>query len=206
MGLPAQVRVKLSSEAAGSIAITPVVVQEMALADLLEHVLASTGGKQLERIGETLRRGTLVSGASRLRWEGFEAEFETLSALLSRFPDPAPARPFRAEDCRGLLFLGPAARLEFTREAAARRRFLRRRSFWDAVLEHSARLVYESYSYRARADLYAVPFTQAEAAALREQAALLSFPSLARQVAASSFDRLQLSVVRANASHSSIST
>lgn len=205
MGLPARVRVKLSSEAAGSIAITPVVVQEMALADLLEHVLASTGGKQLERIGETLRRGTLVSGASRLRWEGFEAEFEPLSALLSRFPDPDPARPFRAEECRGLLFLGPAAKLEFTREAAARRRLLRRRSFWDAVLEHSVRFVYDSYSYRDRADVYTVRFTPAEASALRAQAGLLKYPTLARQVAASSFDRLQLSVARENVSRFSTS-
>jgi len=206
MSLPAQVRVKLSSEAAGSIAITPVVIQEMALSDLLEHVLAAAGGKQLERIGETLKRGTLVSGASRLRWEGFDAEIETLSALLSQFPDPDPARPFRTEGCRGILLLGPAARIEIPREAASKRRFLRRRSFWDAVIEHAAHPVYESYSYRERADIYAARLTPAQTARLREEAGLLSYSSLARLVAASFFDRLQLAVSRETASRSSIST
>jgi len=205
MSLPAQVRVKLSSEAAGMIAITPVVIQEMALSDLLEHVLASTGGKQLERIGETLRRGTLVSGASRLRWEGFDAEIETLSALLEQFPDSDPARPFRAEGCRGILFWGGTARLEMPRAAAARRRFLRRRSFWDALMEVAPTPGYDCYSYREKADVYAASFTREQSQAVREAAALLSYPSLARQVAASSFDRLQLFVVRESASRSSTS-
>ncbi len=206
MSLPAQVRVKLSSEAAGSIAITPVVIQEMALGDLLEHVLAVTGGKQLERIGETLKRGTLVSGASRLRWEGFDAEIETLSALLSQFPDPDPARPFRTEGCRGILLLGPATRIEIPREAASKRRFLRRRSFWDAVMEHAAQPAYDSYSYRERADIYTARLAAAQTARLREAAGLLSFSSLARQVASSFFDRLQLAVSRETAARSSTST
>jgi len=206
MSPPATVRVKLSSEAAGSITITPVVIQEMAIGDLLEHVLAATGGKQLERIGETLKRGTLVSGASRLRWEGFESEIEALSALLKQFPDPDPARPFRTKGCRGVIFLGPAAHIEISRDAAAKRRFLRRRSFWDAVLECAGDPTYESYSYRERADLYTTTLTLAQAARLRDDAKLLSYPSLVRQLVASSFDRLQLVVARETASHSSIST
>lgn len=206
MSLPALVRVKLSSEAAGMIAITPVVIQEMALSDLLEHVLATTGGKHLERIGETLRRGTLVSGASRLRWEGFDAEIETLSALLEQFPDSDPARPFRAEGCRGILFLGVAARLEMPRAAAEQRRLLRRRSFWDEVMEAVPSPVYESYSYREKADVYGAALGREQAQRLREAATLLRYPSLARQVAASSFDRLQLFVVRESAWSSSTST
>lgn len=206
MDLPATVRVKLSSEEAGTIAITPVVIQEMTVGDLLEYVLAATGGKQLERIGETLKRGTLVSGASRLRWEGFDAEIETLSALLNQFPDPDPARPFRTEGCRGIVFLGPAARIEISREAAAKRRFLRRRSFWDAVVEQASGVAYESYSYRERADIYEARLTPAQAASLRGEAKLLSYPSLARQLATSSFDRLRLAVSRESASHSSTST
>lgn len=206
MSLPAQVRVKLSSEAAGLIALTPVVIQEMALSDLLDHVLASAGGKHLERIGETLRRGTLVSGATRLRWEGFDAEIETLSALLQQFPDSDPARPFRAEGCRGILFLGPSARFEMPREAAAKRRFLRGRSFWDAVMETAAQPAYDCYSYREKADVYTVSLSHEQVHRLRGEAGLLSYPALARQVAASSFDRLQLFVVRASVSHSSTST
>lgn len=206
MSLPAHVRVKLSSEAAGMIAITPVVIQEMALRDLLEHVLVSTGGKHPERIGETLRRGTLVSGATRLRWEGFDAEIETLSALLEQFPDSDPARPFRMEGCRGILFLGAVVRLELPRTAAERRRFLRRRSFWDAVREMLAAPQYECYSYREKADVYGVGLTREQGQRLREAASLLTYPSLARQLAASSFDRLQLFVVRESDWRSSTST
>ena len=206
MSPPATVRVKLSSEAAGSITITPVVIQEMALGDLLEHVLATTGGKQLERIGETLKRGTLVSGASRLRWEGFDAEIETLSALLKQFPDPDPARPFRTKGCRGIVFLGSKVHIELAREAAEKRRFLRRRSYWDAVMECAAHPVYDSYSYRERADQYTVALTDEQARRLREEAKLLSYPSLAHQLSSSSFDRLQLAVVRENVSGSSTST
>jgi hypothetical protein len=206
MDPPERVRVKLSSEAAGSITLTPVVIQEIALRDLLEHVLAATGGKQLERIGETLKRGTLVSGASRLRWEGFDAEIETLSALLEQFPNPEPARPFRTEGCRGFLLLGAGVRIEIAREAAKKRRFLRRRSFWDAAIELGRCAVYETYSYREHADLYTVVLTVAQARYLREEARLLSYPSLARQLASSSFDRLQMPVSRENASRASTST
>ena len=43
MALPPTVRVKLSSEAAGSISLTPVVVQEFAIRELVENILAVTG-------------------------------------------------------------------------------------------------------------------------------------------------------------------
>ena len=43
MALPATVRVKLSSEAAESISLTPVVVQELPIRELVEHMLGVTG-------------------------------------------------------------------------------------------------------------------------------------------------------------------
>jgi len=51
MALPPTVRVKLSSEAAGSISLTPVVVQEFAVRDLVENILAVTG-KDESRVGD----------------------------------------------------------------------------------------------------------------------------------------------------------
>ena len=41
--LPQTVRVKLSSEAAEAIAMTPVVVQELPVRELIEHMLGVTG-------------------------------------------------------------------------------------------------------------------------------------------------------------------
>jgi len=64
MALPPIVRVKLSSEAAESISITPVVVREMPVRELVEYMLGVTG-KDEARIRELLLRGSLVSGASR---------------------------------------------------------------------------------------------------------------------------------------------
>src|SRR5450756_1325760 len=72
MALPPTVRVKLSSEAAESISITPVVVQEMPVRELVEYMLGVTG-KDEARIRELLLRGSLVSGASRFRWTGWDA-------------------------------------------------------------------------------------------------------------------------------------
>ena len=57
----------------GSISITPVVVREMPLRELVEYMLGVTG-KDEARIRELLLRGTLVSGASRFRWAGWEAD------------------------------------------------------------------------------------------------------------------------------------
>ena len=67
MSLPDRVRVKLSSEAAEGISITPVVVQEIGTRELVEYMLGLTG-KDEARVRELLLRGTLVSGASRFRW------------------------------------------------------------------------------------------------------------------------------------------
>src|SRR5215208_2705507 len=98
MALPATVRVKLSSEAAESISLTPVVVQQLPVRELIEHMLGLTG-KDERRIRELLLRGTLVSGASRFRWTGWEADPEGLREVLATFPDPEPSRPFAAERC-----------------------------------------------------------------------------------------------------------
>src|SRR6058998_2538127 len=98
MSLPDTVRVKLSSEAAEYVSLTPVVVQEMPVRELVEHLLGITG-KDEARICDLLLRGTLVSGASRFRWTGWQADAEGVRSLLATFPDPNPSRPFSAGHC-----------------------------------------------------------------------------------------------------------
>src|SRR5579859_6103389 len=98
MPLPPTVRVKLSSEVAESISITPVVIREIPIRELIEHMLGITG-KDVPRLHELLRRGTLVSGASRFRWVGWDADHEAIRELLGDFPDPDPKRPFSPELC-----------------------------------------------------------------------------------------------------------
>ena len=59
MPLPQTVRVKLSSEAAEAISLTPVVVQDLPTIELIEHILGITG-KDEPRIRDVLLRGADV--------------------------------------------------------------------------------------------------------------------------------------------------
>src|SRR5213079_446365 len=112
------IRVKLSSEAAEYVSITPVVVQEMPVRDLVEHMLGITG-KDEARIRDLLLRGTLVSGASRFRWVGWDAEVEGLRELLATFPDADPLRAFAPEGCLRAILRGGRQVIEISRDAGA---------------------------------------------------------------------------------------
>src|SRR5208283_2199016 len=118
MAIPGTVRVKLSSEVAESISLTPVVLREMPVRELMEHLLAVTG-KDEPRICEILLRGALVSGASRFRWAGWDADVDGLRELLAGFPDPDPARPFVAARCIRVVLKGRQI-VDIGREAASR--------------------------------------------------------------------------------------
>src|ERR1700692_2849846 len=65
MPLPTTVRVKLSSEVAESISITPVVLRDIPIRELIEHMIGITG-KDESRLHDLLLRGTLVSGVCHL--------------------------------------------------------------------------------------------------------------------------------------------
>jgi len=195
--LPDTIRVKLSSEEAGAVSITPVVVREMPLRELVETMLG-VAGKDAARIRELLLRGTFVSGASRFRWAGFEAELAGLEEMLVTFPGRDAARPFDAGRCLRAVFRGPGGRGEFTREAAARRRFLRRRSFWDVLMEvaMAASPDYLDYSYKEKADCYRLPLTPEIVACLRQHAGLLRYSSMQQQIRRAAFDSVDLYVSR----------
>jgi hypothetical protein len=192
-GSTRRIRVKLSSEEAGSISLTPVVVQEMPLHDLLEHILASAG-KDEERVRGLLRRGAVVSGASRFRWEGWDEDPASLREHLAAFPDPDPARPFSPAACIRVVLRAPGRRLEIDREAGAARRLLRRRNFWDALtaLAAAGAPVYRDYSYRHRADCYHLSLTSAQLAALRQAASLLAYSGLRDAIRQIAYDSLEL--------------
>jgi hypothetical protein len=183
MGLPGTVRVKLSSEEAGYLSITPVVVREMPLAELVETILAATG-KEPARVAEVLASGTLTRGASRLRWEGLHTGTEDVRTLLAAFPDPEPARRFEPQGCACVVLRSAEGGVEIPRRTASARRRLRRRSFWDALMELSQRqpLRYVTYCYRQRADCYAADLTPAAALELKAQAEELRYSALRKQL------------------------
>ena len=197
MALPAIVRVKLSSEEAGAVSITPVVVQDLPARELIETMLGVTG-KDATRIRELLLRGTFVSGASRFRWTGFAAEAADVEAMLGGFPDHDPARPFDAERCVRAVLHGPGGRIELTREDGQQRRFLRKRSFWEVLMTiaRAGSPRYVEYSYKEKADWYRMALPAESATRLREQAGLLRYSWLEVQVRRSALELVDFYVAR----------
>lgn len=195
MPLPDSIRVKISSEAAGGIAMTPVVVREMPPREIVELMLGVTG-KDAARIIELLLRGTLVSGASRFRWEGLAADRDAVESLLATFPDADPSRGFDAAACFHVVLRGPSVQIGIPAEAASRRGFLQGRSFHDELLALAEAPAYLDYSYRERADRYHVHLTAEQAARLRAAARLLRYRGLADQIRGAALDRIEFYVRR----------
>ncbi len=197
MALPPTVRVKLSSEAAESISLTAVVVQDMPLRELVEYMLGAIG-KDEARVRQLLLRGSLVSGASRFRWTGWDAPLDDLRQLLAAFPDPDPSRPFAAVHCTRATLRGGRQPIEISREAGSRKGLFQRESFWDALMKvvSGAAPAYAAYSYRERADRYLRDFTPDELAQLRAAAPLLRYTILSEQIRAQPFTQAELYATR----------
>ena len=198
MGLPATIRVKLSSEEAGAIAMTPVVMREMPLGELVALML-DLAGKDAARVRELLLRGTLVSGASRYRWEGWQADLGDLGELLASLPGPDPGRPFVADRCAQVWMRGASLRAGVPRAALTRRRLLQRRSFWDVLMEAVAGggLEYAGYSYKDRADRFRLKVTDEVSRRIRENAGLLCYTSLENQIRLGRVESVEFLVERA---------
>jgi hypothetical protein len=183
MSLPATVRVKLSSEAAGSISITRVVVQDLPVRDLVEHMLGITG-KDEARVRELLLRGALVSGASRFRWGGWEADLAGIRDLLASFPDHEPTRPFAPERCVRAVLRGGRQIVEIPREAGERKPLLRKTSFWDLLMQTAAagEIKYLHYSYKDHADCYRLELSLGAAEKLRAAGEMVRYTTLREQI------------------------
>jgi hypothetical protein len=195
--LPETIRVKLSSEAADYVSITPVLVQELPLRELVGHMLGVTG-KDASRIRELLLRGTLVSGASRFRWTGWDADLDGIRELLTAFPDPEPGRPFHPARCVRATLRTTRQPIEIPREAAARKKLFKKSSFWDVLMEvaQATGLRYEIYSYSDRADIYHATLSVESAARLHQAVGALKYTRLKDQIAAASLEAVDLHVPR----------
>jgi hypothetical protein len=178
--LPETIPVKYTEEEAEYVSIRPVVRQSFRAAELVDMVLAVTG-KDLPRIQQILRSGTVVFHSYRYWWEGFEADATALNEILARYPDSFPesdpSRPFRADRCTEAILesSGSPARhsLRLRRDAAAKRKLLRARSFWDCLmsLARDAAPEYREYSYALRGDLYSMALAPPQVAELARDAA-----------------------------------
>jgi hypothetical protein len=193
MALPQTIRVKLSSEAAEAISLTPVVVQELAVRELIEHMLG-IAGKDEARIRELLKRGTLVSGASRFRWTGWDADADAIREVLATFPDADPSRKFEASRCFRAILRGTRQSLDVAREAGARKGLFQRTSFWDLLMEvaGAASAGYGGYSYKDRADWFRRELTVAEAERIRSGSDAVRFSTMRDQLRVVAFSQVDL--------------
>ncbi len=168
--LPDTIPVKYTEEDAEFLSIRPVVKQIFRLPELLDMILSVTG-KDAARIKKTLQGGTIVFHFYRYRWEGIAAEDSELAAVLAQFPDADPSRPFAADQCSAVLLdTGAMTPPEWKKPDAASRRWFRRKSFWDCLMELAARESpsYLAYSYERKGDLFALPIDPTQLPALAQ--------------------------------------
>jgi hypothetical protein len=175
--------VKYSEDTAQFADLRPVRRQPMTLHELVGLVLISTG-KHRERLRERLAKGTCAYNIYRYWWEGFAVDPPTLETVLAAFPDPDPARPFDPALCLWARFFDdqqptPHETL-IEKEEAGRRRWFRRRSFWDSLMEFSQNRqpIYQDYSYYHRADLYRVALAAGNLAQVLDECRRLAHRSV----------------------------
>ena len=173
------IEVKYSEDLAQFAEVRPVRRQPMSLHELVGLVLTATG-KHPDRVRERLRSGTCPYNVYRYWWEGFEIEEAALAEVLAEFPDPDPTRPFQREACQWARLSDASQPVAHTllieKAEAAARRWLRRWSFWDSLLDSLAGhpLTYQEYSYVHRADIYRMEVTGEICARLAEAAQRLA--------------------------------
>lgn len=197
MPLPETIAAKVSSEAAGYITMSRVMLHQMPVAELIERVLGVTG-KNAPRVREILLRGTIVSGATRYRWDGIEASEREVAELLAEFPDPQPERPFDASHCTRIVLRGERGSAEITAEAALEKRLFKRSSFWDVLLPALEGLTptYKQYSYSEKCDIYEAALPAETLERLKSNAGLLKYSGLADQLLRFEWATAELHVAR----------
>jgi hypothetical protein len=160
--------------------------------------MLSVVGKDEARVREMLFRGTLVAGASRFRWPGWEVDQSELHDLMSTFPDPDPNLPFDGGHCLRAVFHGGRQAIELPREVGEHRGLLQKRTFWQVLMETTAAAnpSYHGYSYRDRADRYWRDFDLQEIERLRQAADYIRYTSVRDQIAAARFTAAEFFTLR----------
>jgi hypothetical protein len=174
MPLPETIEIRFTEEDAGYVTVRPVVKQVFRLAELIDMVLSITG-KNVPRVQQIFRAGTVVYNGYRYRWNGFTSEATELTVLLAPFPDDDPSRPFDAAAANtvSLESGGGAQRslIEITRQEGSAKRLFHKQSPWEILLNaaRSSAPRYEKYSHSHRADLYRMHLLPEVALALRNE-------------------------------------
>jgi hypothetical protein len=174
--LPETIPVRFTEEEAEYVSIRPVRRQIFKLRELIDMVLCVTG-RDLPRVQQILRTGTIVFHFYRYWWQGFETDASELSAVLAEFPSDDPSRAFSPNEC-AVLLLESAVKgrppLDVKKSDADHKSLFASQSFWDCLLalaESAQEIKYGGYSFARRADLYRVELSAEQAARLQCDAA-----------------------------------
>lgn len=183
MPLPETIPVRFTEEEAEYVSIRPVRRQIFKLRELVDMVLCVTG-RDLPRVQQILRTGTIVFHFYRYWWQGFETDPAELSAVLAEFPVDDPSRMFRGSDCVTVV-LESAVKvrqpLDINKADADRKSLLASQSLWEYLLsfaEPLQEIKYRGYSFARRADLYRVELAAEQTAKLQSNAVKLASRAL----------------------------
>jgi len=176
VALPETISVRFTEEEAEYVSIRPVRRQIFKLRELVDMILCVTG-RDLPRVQQILRTGTVVFHFYRYWWQGFETDAEELAAVLTEFPADDPSRAFSPNDCT-VVVLESAVKgrqpVEVKKADAERKSLFGSRSFWECLLalaEPAREIKYDGYSFARRADLYRIELSAEQAAGLQRDAA-----------------------------------
>jgi hypothetical protein len=174
--LPETIPVRFTEEEAEYVSIRPVRRQIFKLRELVDMILSVTG-RDLPRVQQILRTGTIVYHFYRYWWQGFETDPAELSAVLAEFPSDDPARIFRAADCTTIVLessMKARPSIDVNKKDADHKSLFASQSFWECLLALATpqqEIKYGGYSFARRADLYRAELRAEQTANLQRNVA-----------------------------------
>jgi hypothetical protein len=189
MPLPENIALRFTEEDAGYVTVRPVVKQTFHLGELADMVVSVTG-KNVARVQQIFRAGTVVYNGYRYWWDGFVSNESEVAGLLARFPDDDPARPFSTAQVTSVSFeIGGGVQRSLValgRHEASAKKFFQKQSPWEILLTAAKDSTprYEKYSHAERADVFRVHLSFEVAASLLKQMLDASPRALRKKLAA----------------------
>ena len=189
MPIPETIAIRFTEEDAGYVTVRPVVRQTFRLGELADMVVSVTG-KNIPRVQQIFRAGTVVYNGYRYWWPGFAANEDETAGLLAVFPDDDPELLFNPDRVAEVsLEIGGGTQrvlVGIERGEATARRLFRKQSPMELLLARvrDSPPRYEKYSYSERADVYRVQLSFGVAASLLKEVAAASKRGLRKKLTA----------------------
>ena len=189
MPLPETITMRFTEEDAGYVTVRPVVKQTFRLAELADMVVSVTG-KNVSRVQQIFRAGTVVYNGYRYWWDGFAGDENEITGVLALFPDDDPSRLFHPAQVTSItLEIGGGTQrslVDVARREASAKKLFHKRSPWEILLKAAQDSTprYERYSHAERADVYRVYLSSEIAASLLKQVLDVSPRALQKKLTA----------------------